>query len=71
MRDGVPYAIDFMNCAPDADVASVGQENFDWIVRDDGRVPPRPRPAPAPVREPRDVAASPGHREMTGADGAG
>ena len=33
MRDGVPYAIDFMNCAPDADLASVGQENFDWIVR--------------------------------------
>ena len=33
VRDGVPYAIDFMNCAPDADVASVGEENFDWIVR--------------------------------------
>jgi hypothetical protein len=33
VRDGVPYAIDFMNCAPDADVASVGEENFRWIVR--------------------------------------
>ena len=33
VRDGVPWAIDFMNCAPDADVASVGQENFNWIVR--------------------------------------
>lgn len=32
MRDGVPYAIDFCNPAPDADVASVGQENFDWVV---------------------------------------
>ena len=32
VRDGVPYAIDFMNCAPDADLHSVGQENFDWIV---------------------------------------
>jgi glutathione synthase/RimK-type ligase-like ATP-grasp enzyme len=32
VRDGVPYAIDFMNCAPDADLKSVGQENFDWIV---------------------------------------
>jgi hypothetical protein len=31
-EDGVPYAIDFMNPAPDADVQSVGQENFDWIV---------------------------------------
>lgn len=32
VRDGVPYAIDFMNCAPDADVHSVGAANFDWIV---------------------------------------
>jgi hypothetical protein len=29
---GVPYAIDFMNPAPDADVNSVGQENFEWVV---------------------------------------
>ena len=33
VRDGVPYAIDFMNAAPDADLHSVGRENFDWIVR--------------------------------------
>jgi len=32
VRDGVPYAIDFMNCAPDADLNSVGRENFDWVV---------------------------------------
>lgn len=32
VRDGVPYAIDFMNCAPDADLHSVGEENFRWIV---------------------------------------
>lgn len=32
VRGGVPYAIDFMNCAPDADVRSVGEENFAWIV---------------------------------------
>jgi hypothetical protein len=32
VRDGVPYAIDFCNPAPDADVNSVGQENFDWVV---------------------------------------
>ena len=32
VRDGVPYAIDFMNAAPDADVHSVGEENFRWIV---------------------------------------
>jgi hypothetical protein len=34
VEDSVPYAIDFMNPAPDADVNSVGQENFDWIIRE-------------------------------------
>jgi hypothetical protein len=32
VEDGVPYAIDFMNPAPDADVNSVGEANFEWIV---------------------------------------
>ncbi|MGI8770806.1 MAG: hypothetical protein ACR2JE_05175 [Acidobacteriaceae bacterium] len=32
VEDGVPYAIDFMNPAPDADLHSVGHVNFDWIV---------------------------------------
>lgn len=32
VEDGIPYAIDFMNPAPDADVNSVGRENFEWIV---------------------------------------
>ena len=32
VEDGVPYAIDFMNPAPDAEVTSVGRENFEWIV---------------------------------------
>ena len=32
VRDGIPYAIDFCNPAPDADIHSVGQENFEWIV---------------------------------------
>ena len=31
-RSALPHAIDFMNPAPDADLHSVGQENFDWIV---------------------------------------
>lgn len=29
---GVPYAIDFLNPAPDAEISSVGEENFHWIV---------------------------------------
>ena len=32
VRNGIPYAIDFCNPAPDAEVKSVGQENFDWVV---------------------------------------
>jgi len=32
LRDGVPYAIDFCNPAPDADLPSVGAENFEWVV---------------------------------------
>jgi hypothetical protein len=34
VEDGIPYAIDFMNPAPDADLHSVGQANFEWIVRE-------------------------------------
>jgi glutathione synthase/RimK-type ligase-like ATP-grasp enzyme len=32
VRDGVPYAIDFCNPAPDADLNSVGEDNFEWVV---------------------------------------
>jgi glutathione synthase/RimK-type ligase-like ATP-grasp enzyme len=32
VRDGIPIAIDFCNPAPDADVYSVGHENFEWVV---------------------------------------
>jgi hypothetical protein len=32
IRDGIPYAIDFCNPAPDAERTSVGDENFEWVV---------------------------------------
>jgi hypothetical protein len=32
VENGIPYAIDFMNPAPDADLHSVGPANFEWIV---------------------------------------
>lgn len=32
LRDGVPYAIDFCNPAPDAERTSVGEDNFEWVV---------------------------------------
>ncbi len=33
IKDGIPYAIDFCNPAPDADIHSVGEENFNWVVQ--------------------------------------
>lgn len=32
IRDGVPYAIDFMNPAPDFDINSLGPKWFKWVV---------------------------------------
>lgn len=32
LRNGIPYAIDFCNPAPDAERTSVGEENFEWVV---------------------------------------
>ena len=34
VKDGIPYAIDFGNPAPDADINSVGAENFEWVVEE-------------------------------------
>ncbi|MCI0443129.1 hypothetical protein L0152_07915 [bacterium] len=33
IRDGIPYAIDFMNPAPDFDVYSLTPFYFDWVVK--------------------------------------
>lgn len=32
VKEGIPYAIDFCNPAPDADLHSVGADNFEWVV---------------------------------------
>ncbi len=32
LRDGVPYAIDFMNPAPDMDIYSLGEEFYWWCI---------------------------------------
>lgn len=32
VHDGIPYAIDFLNPAPDFDLHSLGREHFDWTV---------------------------------------
>ncbi len=56
VKDGVPYAIDFMNPAPDFDINSLGPRWFEWVVQRmadvtiamalEGRPAPKPR-APA------------------------
>ena len=51
VEDGVPYAIDFMNPAPDADSFSVGAENFEWVVSKVAAL------AVAKAREPRKPLA--------------
>ena len=37
VRDGVPYAIDFMNPAPDMDINSLTPHYFEWVVKAHGR----------------------------------
>ncbi len=32
IQGGVPYAIDFMNSAPDFDISSLGPDHFAWVV---------------------------------------
>ncbi|MEO7327197.1 MAG: hypothetical protein ABI193_01375, partial [Minicystis sp.] len=51
IQNGVPYAIDFMNSAPDFDVSSLGDEHFPWVVEKmanlviDLAMQPKPSPA--------------------------
>ncbi len=33
VRDGIPYAIDFMNSAPDFDISSLTENYFPWVVK--------------------------------------
>jgi len=48
VENGVPYAIDFMNPAPDAELGSVGEDNFSWIVEAMADLAIRRAIAPAP-----------------------
>jgi len=54
VRDGVPYAIDFMNPAPDMDVNSLTPHYFEWVVEHMAemaiRLAKEPRPQSGPLR---------------------
>lgn len=63
VRDGIPYAIDFTNPAPDADLNSVGEANFAWVVRNMAEVlvdrVRSPRPFELTGSWPRSLRGSP------------
>jgi len=54
IRDGMPYAIDFMNPAPDMDVNSLTPHYFEWVVRQMAdmaiRLAQQPRPQARELR---------------------
>lgn len=70
IRDGIPYAIDFMNPAPDFDIYSLTPTYFEWALQKMAdlalRLAKEPRPRPGPStwpaflqgRLPRDPGAS-------------
>ena len=61
IRDGVPYAIDFMNPAPDMDINSLTPHYFEWVVTHMAdmaiRLAKKPRPPGSDA-----LAAVPGRR---------
>ena len=65
VRDGIPYAIDFTNPAPDAELASVGPDNFSWVVENMADV------LVARVRDPRPLELSGTWREQIAARARG
>jgi len=63
VEKGVPYAIDFMNPVPDADINSVGPHHFEWIVKQTADLAiARARSAPRRRRHPALAAAAPPKR---------
>ncbi|MCI0437244.1 MAG: hypothetical protein L0271_26945 [Gemmatimonadetes bacterium] len=57
IRDGVPYAIDFMNPAPDMDVYSLTPHYFDWVIEHMAEMAIRLAKHPRPQRDRLDWAA--------------
>jgi glutathione synthase/RimK-type ligase-like ATP-grasp enzyme len=66
VRDGVPYAIDFMNSAPDFDITSLGESYFTWTVQAmaDLVIDRALRPATRPAYRWDELLA--GHRSAAG-----
>jgi hypothetical protein len=62
VRDGIPYAIDFMNPAPDMDIYSLTPFYFDWVVKHMAdmaiRLAKQPRPQQRDLRWDTFLAAN-------------
>ena len=58
VKDGVPYAIDFMNPAPDMDIYSLTEHYFEWVVQHMADMAIRL------AKEPRRQAASVGWEQL-------
>ncbi|HVE78140.1 MAG TPA: hypothetical protein VNA89_04745 [Gemmatimonadaceae bacterium] len=64
VRDGVPYAIDFMNPAPDMDINSLTPHYFEWAVERMADLAIRLATEPRPRRDPRRGEFLLGRREQ-------
>jgi hypothetical protein len=60
IRDGIPYAIDFMNPAPDMDINSTGLDYHRWCVEHMADMCIRL------AKEPRPQATEPGWAKLFG-----
>jgi hypothetical protein len=58
VKDGIPYAIDFMNPAPDMDIYSLTEHYFEWVVQHMADMAIRL------AKNPRNQAAELGWREL-------
>jgi glutathione synthase/RimK-type ligase-like ATP-grasp enzyme len=61
VQDGVPYAIDFLNPVPEAELNSIGEASFDWLVEqiaDLAIAKARRAPQPPEVHWPAALAAA-------------
>ena len=69
IKDGVPYAIDFMNPAPDMDLYSLTPHYFEWAVRHMADMAIRLAKEPRPPLDLRRGEFLLGRRETAGARG--
>jgi len=70
VKDGIPYAIDFMNPAPDMDINSLTPSYFDWVVEHMAdlaiKLATAPRAVPAVGADAAPVISAPAAGSLSG-----